>query len=209
MASHSSAVCAEGLRRHAGVGHGDDLGDALLAGPGQRRHVAGDDRAEGLAVRPAGLLRREGANPVEGEGELGVDRLLHPERAVVVEHGEALLGRHEVGPTFGRRGFEEVEDGSFGGAVPPGRQRVAALLRCRRTRQPGEKQGREDAAREAKWHGVHPFRSGARAARPICEALGLRGPLLRPHPRRVSSAVRKGCWSRMKEARPAVQDCWP
>ena len=155
MASQFERRLAEGLRCHAGVGDGDDLGDALLAGPGQRRHVAGDDRAEGLAVHPTGLLRRQGANAVEGEGELGVDRLLHPERAVVVEHGEPLLGRHEVGPAVGRRGFEEIEDGRLGGAVAPGRQRIAASLRRCGARQRGEEeQGREGAAGEAMRHGV-------------------------------------------------------
>ena len=35
--------------------------------------------------------------PVQGEDQLGVDRLLGPQRAVVVEHGDALGLRHEVG----------------------------------------------------------------------------------------------------------------
>jgi hypothetical protein len=41
------------------------------------------------------MLRRERLDPVEREGELEVDRLLGPERAVVVEGGDALLDRNE------------------------------------------------------------------------------------------------------------------
>ena len=50
----------------------------------------------------SGMLRRQRLDPVEGEGELGVHRLLGPQRAVIVEHGDALGFGHEVGRAFRR-----------------------------------------------------------------------------------------------------------
>ena len=73
---------------------------AIAFSPPRERalHVAGEERLEGLRGLPLGMLRRQRLHAVEREGELEVDRLLGPERAVVVEDGDALGGRHEAGP---------------------------------------------------------------------------------------------------------------
>ena len=61
-----------------------------------RLHVAVEQRLERLLVLPLRMLRRQRLDAVDREGDLEVDRLLAPQRAVVVEGGDALGGRHEV-----------------------------------------------------------------------------------------------------------------
>ena len=70
--------------------------DGLLAAGQRALQVAREDRLERLLVLPLRMLRRQRLDAVEREGELEVHRLLGPERAVVVEDGDALGGRHEV-----------------------------------------------------------------------------------------------------------------
>ena len=83
---------------------------ALLAA-GERRHdVALEERGEGFLVVPFRVLRRERLDPVDGEEELEVERLLAPQRAVVVEGGDALVRRHEVGRALLRDALDEAED---------------------------------------------------------------------------------------------------
>ena len=97
MASQSVTIFCELVGGHAGVRRHDELDEALLAGRGERLHVAFEYRLERLRVFPLGMLRRQRLDAVEREGELDVHRLLGPERAVVVEDGDALGWRHEVG----------------------------------------------------------------------------------------------------------------
>src|SRR6185436_1746651 len=49
-------------------------------------------------------------------------RLLAPERAVVVERGDPLGGRDEVGPALRRHALDEVDDGRLRLPVVPARQ---------------------------------------------------------------------------------------
>ena len=70
------------------------------------------------------MLRRQRLDAVEREGELDVHRLLDPQRAVVVERGDALGLGHEVGRAFRGHRRDEIDDRGFGGAVVPGRQRI-------------------------------------------------------------------------------------
>ena len=58
------------------------------------------------------------------KSELEIHRLLGPERAVVVERGDALGGRDEVRRALLGDFRDEVDDGLFGRAVVPGRERV-------------------------------------------------------------------------------------
>ena len=66
-------------------------------------------------------------DPVEREHHLAVDRVLDPERAVLVEGGEPIRRRHEVRAARLGGGPDEVEDRLLGRAVVPGRQRVGLL----------------------------------------------------------------------------------
>ena len=67
-------------------------------------------RLERLLRLPFGVLRRERLDAVESERDLEVHRLLGPQRAVVVEHGDPLRGRHEILACRVRRRLDEVED---------------------------------------------------------------------------------------------------
>ena len=73
------------------------------------------------------MLGRQRHHPVEREHHLAVDRVLDPERAVLVEGGEPVRRRHEVGAARLGGGADEVEDRLLGRAVVPGRQRVGGL----------------------------------------------------------------------------------
>ena len=74
-------------------------------------HVALQHRLERLSGLPLRVIRGELLDAVEGESELDVERLLRPERPVVVEDGEALRGRHVVRTGFIGDGVDEREDG--------------------------------------------------------------------------------------------------
>ena len=132
---------------HAGMSRRDQLHHAVLAGFGQRLHVAFDRCLERLLVLPLRMLGRHRLDAVEREGQLEVHRLLGPQRAVVVEGGDALGGRHEIRPALPRNAGDEIDDRLLGGAVVPRRQRVGLRLRRRR-----------------EWQATGPNRSGSAAA---------------------------------------------
>ena len=78
------------MRRH------DQLSGALFAGGRKGLHVTAESSLEGLRRRPFRMLRRERLDAIEGEGELGVDRVFDPERPVIVERGNPRIGRNEL-----------------------------------------------------------------------------------------------------------------
>ena len=86
----------EFLRRHAGMRRRHELHQALFAGGRKRLHVVIQHRLEWLLGFPIRILRRQHLDAIEDEGELDIHRLLDPQRAVVVERGDALLGRNEI-----------------------------------------------------------------------------------------------------------------
>ena len=103
----------EFLRRHARVRGHDQLDQRLFA-TGQRGfHIALEHGGERLLVLPLGMLWRQSVDPVENEERLKIHRLLGPERAVVVERGDAFRHRHEVCGTLFRHLFDEVHDDCF------------------------------------------------------------------------------------------------
>jgi hypothetical protein len=58
-------------------------------------------------------------DPVKGEIELNLKRLLAAERAIVVERGDALGWRRKLGSSFLRHACDKVEDHGFRRAVIP------------------------------------------------------------------------------------------
>jgi hypothetical protein len=56
--------------------------------------------------------------------QLRVDRMLNPQRAVLIKGGNALLGWNEFCPSGFRGGADKVDDGLFGRAIIPRGQRV-------------------------------------------------------------------------------------
>ena len=105
---------------HAGVRGGQELDKALFAGGGDGFGVAFKDALEGLSCLPGGMFRLELVDAVDDEGELDVHGLLDPEGAVVVEGGDALVGRDEVGRADVGDALHEVRDRLFGRGVVPG-----------------------------------------------------------------------------------------
>ena len=79
------------------MGRRHDLHQAFLACSRKSLHVAFQHRLERLGRRPVRVLRRQRLHPVEREGELGVHRVLDPQRAVIVEHGNTFGFGHEIG----------------------------------------------------------------------------------------------------------------
>ena len=80
-------------------------------------------------VKPTIPSHDEAGIPIDHELELKVDRLLGPQRAVVVEGGDPLRRRHEILRAFRRHGVHEIDDRGLGRAVVPRRERI---LRRRR-----------------------------------------------------------------------------
>ncbi len=102
------------------MGGGHDLEQALLARRLHRLHVVLEYALEGLLRLPLRVLGRERLHPIEREGDLDVDRLLGPQRAVVIESGDALRGGHEVRASLRSDARHEADDGLLRRAVVPG-----------------------------------------------------------------------------------------
>ncbi len=81
-----------------------------------------------LGLLPVWMLRRQGRDPIHGESDLEVDRLLGPQRAVVVEDGDALLGQDVVGAFLGGDALHEIQDRLLGRGVVPGGQGIGLCV---------------------------------------------------------------------------------
>ena len=119
------------IGRHARVRRHDDFHQRFFAARQRGFHVALEERGERLLVLPFGMLRRERLHAIEREGELEIDRLLGPQRAVVVEHRDARGRRYEILAAFRGDARDEVQDGLFGRAVVPGWQSIGREHRQR------------------------------------------------------------------------------
>ena len=79
---------------------------------------------ERFLLPPFRMLWRERLHPVQHEAELEIEGLLRPERAVIIEDGDAVFGLDEAIPTLGRDFRHEIDDGLAGFSRIPGRQAV-------------------------------------------------------------------------------------
>ena len=124
----------EVLDAHSRVG-GEDAAEQHLDLAVVTRVVLGHHRAQPLAVLLAGRLpgvavaqRRIGLGHLRqsAQDEIGLDRqrLLAPERAVVVEHRDALFDGDGSGAALAADPRDEFDHGAFGRAVRPCRQCV-------------------------------------------------------------------------------------
>ena len=100
--------------RHAGVCFGADLFEILNRKVRHRDRVARQDRAKRLPRLPFRVLWRQLLHAIVGEFDLRVDRLLDPQRAVLVEHRNPQLQRHVLRSLLGRRRFRELDQGPLG-----------------------------------------------------------------------------------------------
>ena len=65
---------------------------------------------------------------LELKGKLGRVGMLGPERAIIIENGYPLSGRHKVRSTLGRNLFDEIEYGSLWACVTPRRKKCVLCL---------------------------------------------------------------------------------
>lgn len=105
------------------MGQRDDAQQAFMIRPGeQRRGVSRQQRRHHRVIFQGGLLGHHALCLVDGEGELEGDRILRPQAAVVVEHGDPLRRGHEVGRTLVGGALDEGDQRRARGTVVPGRQ---------------------------------------------------------------------------------------
>src|SRR5205807_2153884 len=112
------------LGAHAAMAHRHDLHEALLTRSQERLLVARKHSRERLLLFPFRMLRGERLYPVNGEGELEINRLLRPERTVVIEGRETLFGLNEIRRTFLCDALDKGNDSFLRRGVVPGWQRV-------------------------------------------------------------------------------------
>jgi hypothetical protein len=80
---------------------------------GQRLVIVFQHRLERLSGFPFRVLRRSALDFFEGEQQFEVHRLLAPQGAVVVEHGDAVLGFDEVLTALISHCLDEFDDVLF------------------------------------------------------------------------------------------------
>ena len=115
-------VAGELFRRAPGVEleqYGDRL-EAVLARP---REVTRKQRLDHGFLGQLGARLGRLAQATEDEQRLHVRRALAPQRPVVVEHGYALRGRHEVRAALLGDAIDEVDDRRPGRPIVPGGKR--------------------------------------------------------------------------------------
>lgn len=100
----------ESWNRHSTVRNSNDLFEILDTKLQHRFTIVGENRLERLRLAPLRMLRRRCNDLVNGEGYLCVDRLLNPERAVVIKCREPIVGRNKIGRSFFCYPPNEVND---------------------------------------------------------------------------------------------------
>jgi hypothetical protein len=111
--------------------------------------VLGDHRAQPGVVAFVGRLPRlpipqPGVGlghldePAQDEVELDRHRLLAPQGPVVVEHGDAVVDRHRLGPVLAADSRDEVDDGPLDRAVAPARQQLHSCAHAASLHRSGE-----------------------------------------------------------------------
>src|SRR5439155_17238572 len=120
------------LRAHAAMAHRHDLHEALLTRSEQRLLVVRKHSREGLLLFPFWMLWGERLYPVNGEGELEIDRLLGPERAVVIKSRDPFVRRDEIRRSFLRHFLDERHDRFLRCSIVPGRKGIVRMQRSKR-----------------------------------------------------------------------------
>ena len=144
-----SSLRLELLDRHAGEGRGEDLLEVVHREFGDRLPVAGEHGLERLDVRQLRLRLDQRRHAVEAVDHLRIHRMLDPQRAVLIEGGDALLRRHEILARLVGCYSDEFEDRLFRRSVVPRCERRRGL--CLR-RSGVEKSGEGGQCRNAAKH---------------------------------------------------------
>jgi hypothetical protein len=106
------------------MGGRHDLEDGPFAAAQRGFYVVRHDRGERFFFLPLGMLRRQGLDPIQRKKELGIERLLRPERAVIVESRDPFRRRNKFGRAHLGHFLDESDDGFLRTSVAPGRQRL-------------------------------------------------------------------------------------
>ena len=101
------------------MGGADDLQQTLHARRGEGLVIIFQYRFERLGGFPFWVLCRGALDLVEGKQQFEVRRLFAPQRAVVVEHSDALGRFDEILAALVGYGLYELDDALFRGAVVP------------------------------------------------------------------------------------------
>ena len=99
---------------HTGMSCKDDFGPVFLRKMCHCRQIVGEDRLEWFLVSPFWVLRCQGMHAVECKDGLGVNRMLNPQRSILVEGGDTVFRRYLVGG-----GADEVQDRLFCRPIVP------------------------------------------------------------------------------------------
>ena len=118
----------EFVHAHAAECRGEDLFQVRHREFGDCCMVTGQNRFEGFDVLQFRLLRDHRWNAVEAVGHLRVDRMLDPQRAVLIEGRDTSLRRDEVRTRLVGRRAHEVHDALLCRAVVPRRQRICLRM---------------------------------------------------------------------------------
>jgi len=151
---------AELLHGHAGQRRGGDLLEIAHRQLGHRFAISRQHGLERLDVLQCRRLRHHRRDAFQAKHHLGVHRMLDPERAVLVEHRDAVVRDHVVRAGAIDGGAHEAENRLLRGAVVPRRQQAVPRRRLRRCGDGKEssRQGRKH--RQAREHGA-PADAGA------------------------------------------------
>ncbi len=99
----------------------------VLAASQRRFHVAFEHRCERLLCLSLRVLGRKFFDSVKDKEGLEVHRLFSPQATVVVKRGDTLVRRNKIRIAFLLHSLDKSDEGFFGLAVVPGRQRVSGV----------------------------------------------------------------------------------
>jgi len=103
------------------LGGGEDLEEIVHRELRHRLAIARQHGLERLNLRELGLLLHDRRHPVEAIGDLRIDRVLYPQRPILIESSNALRQRHEFWARLvGGRANEFVYCGLRGSIIPRG-----------------------------------------------------------------------------------------
>src|SRR5438876_2781605 len=92
--------------------------------------VAVEHFKHGAERRDLGQFRLrldQGRNLLQAIHHLRIDRMLDPQRAVLIKRGNALLGRYELRAALRRSRLDEFYDGLLGRSVVPRRKWILGI----------------------------------------------------------------------------------
>jgi hypothetical protein len=119
LAQPGLGVIVEGFGGHAGVGCTEDFHHAFKATGGQGLVIVFQHGLEWLGGFPFRMLRRRTLDLFQGKQQFEVHRLLAPQGAVVIEHGDTVLGFDKVLAALIGYRLDELDDVLFRRAVIP------------------------------------------------------------------------------------------